>query len=150
MSQSDDQREEALKRLDERLDAIETERTKSKPSFGADKAASDGYRLLAELVGGVLGGLGLGWGFDRLAGTSPLGMPSASAPAAGQQGWSCWSPGLLVVRASGRRMGLPLIGRGRQGGEWVSLPQEQDHGLPPAWHAGAPAGCLQVILVDGP
>jgi len=74
MSQSDDQREEALKRLDERLDAIETERTKSKPSFGADKAASDGYRLLAELVGGVLGGLGLGWGFDRLAGTSPLGM----------------------------------------------------------------------------
>ena len=47
-------------------------------------------------------------------------------------------------------MGLPLIGRGRQGVGWVSLPQEQDHGLPPAKHAGAPAGCLQVLLADEP
>jgi len=76
MSQSDDQREEALKRLDERLDAIETERAKPKAPFGGGEAGGDGYRLLAELVGGVLGGLGLGWGVDRLAGTSPLGMVS--------------------------------------------------------------------------
>lgn len=74
MSQSDDQREEALKRLDERLDAIETQRAKSKPGYGGEKATADGYRLLGELVGGVLGGLGLGWLVDRIAGTSPLGM----------------------------------------------------------------------------
>jgi len=34
----------------------------------------DGYKLVAELIGGVLGGLGLGWVFDRWAGTSPWGL----------------------------------------------------------------------------
>lgn len=74
MPQSDDQREEALKSLDERLGAIEAERSKARPGFGGEKATADGYRLLGELVGGVLGGLGLGWLVDRFAGTSPFGM----------------------------------------------------------------------------
>ncbi len=34
----------------------------------------EGYRLLAELIGGVLGGLGLGWLADRFAHTSPWGI----------------------------------------------------------------------------
>jgi ATP synthase protein I len=75
MTKPDDQSEEALQRLDERLDALEAGRAKPASVFAA-KAAGDGYRLLAELIGGVLGGLGLGWVFDRFAGTSPLGMVS--------------------------------------------------------------------------
>jgi ATP synthase protein I len=33
-----------------------------------------GYRLVAELVSGVLGGLGLGWLADHFVGTSPFGL----------------------------------------------------------------------------
>jgi len=33
-----------------------------------------GYRFLGEVVGGVLGGLGFGWLFDRFAHTAPFGL----------------------------------------------------------------------------
>ena len=41
---------------------------KRKDVSGLDMA----YRLLAELVAAVLVGMGLGWGLDRLFGTSPI------------------------------------------------------------------------------
>ncbi len=65
--------EEALRRLDQRADALEA-RTARQASPFAEKASSDGYRILAELLGGILGGLGLGWLLDRFAGTTPFGM----------------------------------------------------------------------------
>jgi ATP synthase protein I len=34
----------------------------------------EGYRLLGELIGGLLGGLGLGWVVDYFAHTTPFGM----------------------------------------------------------------------------
>ena len=34
----------------------------------------DGYRLLGEAIGGILGGLGLGWVFDHFAHTTPFGL----------------------------------------------------------------------------
>lgn len=71
----DDQREGALRNLDERLDSLEARRARKPGVMGSDtRAAGDGYRLLGELVGGILGGLGLGWGLDRIAGTTPWGM----------------------------------------------------------------------------
>ncbi len=42
-----------------------------------------GYRLVAELVGGVLVGLGFGWLFDRFFHTSPLGLLSGLLIGAG-------------------------------------------------------------------
>lgn len=33
-----------------------------------------GYSMVAELVSGVLGGLGLGWLFDKYAHTGPIGL----------------------------------------------------------------------------
>ncbi|MBW8891647.1 MAG: AtpZ/AtpI family protein [Burkholderiales bacterium] len=39
-----------------------------------EKSSQDGYRLLADLIGGVLVGLGFGWLLDRYAGTGPWGM----------------------------------------------------------------------------
>ena len=36
--------------------------------------AGVGYRLLAGLLGGVFGGLGLGWTFDHFVHTSPFGL----------------------------------------------------------------------------
>jgi ATP synthase protein I len=65
--------EEALRRLDQRADALEA-RTARPTSALAEKASSDGYRVLAELLGGIFGGLGLGWLLDQAAGTAPWGM----------------------------------------------------------------------------
>jgi ATP synthase protein I len=73
MPQLDDQRDEALRRLDQKLDAFTAGREQKNAYQGA-RSVSDGYRLLAELIGGVLGGLGLGWGFDQIAHTTPFGM----------------------------------------------------------------------------
>ncbi len=68
-------REEALKRFDERLDALaKSQARKPALGFGAEGGAGAAYRLIGELIGGVLGGLGLGWFVDRLAGTTPWGM----------------------------------------------------------------------------
>ena len=37
-------------------------------------AMAQGYRFVGEVVGGVLGGVGLGWLLDRFAHTQPWGM----------------------------------------------------------------------------
>ena len=66
MPLSDESRDEALKRLDQRLDAFKAGREQKNAYQGA-RSVSDGYRLLAELIGGVLGGLGFGWLFACLA-----------------------------------------------------------------------------------
>ena len=74
MAKPDEPREEALKRLDERLDAFaETQKRKPVMRFDAEGSGA-GYRLIGELIGGVLGGLGFGWLLDQLAGTRPWGM----------------------------------------------------------------------------
>lgn len=73
MSKADEPHDEALRSLDARLAAVEG-REASKPTGSVEQGASDGYRLLADLLGGVLGGLGLGWALDHYAGTRPWGL----------------------------------------------------------------------------
>jgi ATP synthase protein I len=75
MSQPDEESHEAFKRLDERLDAFDGQRT-SKPTAGgtAERGVGEGYRLLGEVIGGVLGGIGLGWAVDYFAHTTPIGV----------------------------------------------------------------------------
>src|SRR5581483_10523602 len=74
MPEPEDTREEALKRLDRELDAFEAKRAAPTSASAAAGSAGEGYRLLAGLIGGVLGGLGLGWFFDHLAHTTPFGL----------------------------------------------------------------------------
>ena len=64
---------DALERLDERLEALES-RTRPKPSRFADEGSGAGYRLVAELVSAVLAGLGLGWLADQYVSRPPVGM----------------------------------------------------------------------------
>jgi ATP synthase protein I len=66
--------DEALKRFDERLDALQASSRRTRRQYGSEDGASAGYRLIGELVGGILTGLGLGWLFDRLVGTAPFGL----------------------------------------------------------------------------
>jgi ATP synthase protein I len=65
--------EEALARLGRRVDALEARTTRKRTGF-SEEGSSVGYRMVAELVSGVLGGLGLGWLFDKYAGTRPWGL----------------------------------------------------------------------------
>jgi len=75
MPQPDEESQEALKRLQARLDTFEGERAPKTPTGdSAESSMGDGYRLLGEVIGGVLGGLGLGWTVDHFAHTTPFGM----------------------------------------------------------------------------
>ena len=64
----------ALERLDKRLGAFEASRKAAPGLANVGGEAGDGYRLLAQMVGGVLGGLGIGWLIDHYAGTGPWGV----------------------------------------------------------------------------
>jgi len=75
MPKPDDSSQDAFKRLDKRLDAFQSGRApKSSSTAGIGGAAGAGYRMLGELLGGVLGGIGLGWLVDHFAHTSPWGL----------------------------------------------------------------------------
>lgn len=76
MSQPDDESQEALKRLHDRLDAFDGggRDAKGLPEASAERSMGEGYRLLGEVVSGVLGGIGLGWVVDHFAHTTPFGL----------------------------------------------------------------------------
>src|ERR1700761_7988504 len=65
--------DEALASLDQRLGAAEAARARA-VSSDTHSAMAQGYRFVGEVVGGVLGGVGLGWLLDRFAHTQPWGV----------------------------------------------------------------------------
>ena len=73
MPQPEESQQEALKRLDQRLGVAEKAQARQM-SPDAHSAMAQGYRFVGEVVGGVLGGVGLGWLVDRFAGTGPWGV----------------------------------------------------------------------------
>lgn len=64
--------DEAFRRLDKRLDALDQTSRREPKRF--DEGSGAGYRVVGELIGGVLTGLGFGWLLDRIAGTTPWGL----------------------------------------------------------------------------
>jgi ATP synthase protein I len=64
--------DEAFKSLDKRLDALDLTSRREPARF--DEGSGAGYRVVGELIGGVLTGLGFGWLLDRIAGTNPWGL----------------------------------------------------------------------------
>ena len=65
--------DEALASLDQRLGAAEAAQAR-KVSPETHMAMAQGYRFVGEVVGGVLGGVGLGWLLDHFAHTQPWGV----------------------------------------------------------------------------
>jgi len=73
MSLPPESREETIKRLNAQADALKARADPPVPDYGG-KAVSYGYRLMGEMFGGLVVGLGLGWGFDLVVGTMPWGI----------------------------------------------------------------------------
>ena len=68
--------------LEARLKAArEREEQRNKPSLGTETDANYrlGNRVLAELIGGIGGGVFIGWVIDQFAGTSPWGLLAVMA-----------------------------------------------------------------------
>jgi ATP synthase protein I len=75
MPKADEPNDKAPQSLDARIAAFEARKAAESPIRAEhEKSSQDGYRLLADLIGGVLVGLGFGWLLDRYAGTRPWGM----------------------------------------------------------------------------
>lgn len=66
--------DDPLRRFDARYETLAASQARKPRRFDSGVGAEAGYRVLGELLGGVLGGLGLGWVVDRVAGTTPWGL----------------------------------------------------------------------------
>ena len=75
MSSPKESREEAIARLAKSASALEARtRSEAVASAEAQKVVSQAWRIVAELVGGVFVGLGIGAGIDWMFGTRPAGI----------------------------------------------------------------------------
>lgn len=74
MPKAVDPREEALRSLDERAKALKARTDRPASPVGELNASSQAYKILAELLGGVLVGIAAGAVLDRFAGTAPWGL----------------------------------------------------------------------------
>lgn len=71
LSMSDEPDPERLKALEKRIDAVKRARAPKPPVEEHFSAASQGWRMVIELVSGLGIGFGIGYGLDRLFGTLP-------------------------------------------------------------------------------
>jgi len=74
MAPADGTREEAVKRLDERAEALRARTQGPTVSHAGEQAVSQAYRIIAELIGGVLVGMAAGFIVDRVFKTTPWGL----------------------------------------------------------------------------
>ncbi|OYX30099.1 MAG: F0F1 ATP synthase assembly protein I [Caulobacterales bacterium 32-69-10] len=74
MAKPPEPREEALKRLNERAAALDARTQRPTTAHAGEQAVSQAYRIIAELLGGVLVGLAVGFVADRFLPTAPWGM----------------------------------------------------------------------------
>ncbi len=64
-----------LDRLSHALDAEKRERAEAeRPTRSSSTDFAYAFRLASEFIAGILVGVALGWGLDRVAGTSPWGL----------------------------------------------------------------------------
>ncbi len=74
MPEPDEPRDEALRRLSERAAALRTQTERPATSHAGEQAVSQAYRIIAELIGGVLLGLAAGFLVDRIFRITPWGL----------------------------------------------------------------------------
>jgi ATP synthase protein I len=74
MSPIKESRDEALQRLQRSASELEARSVAQRSDMAGHAVASEAWRIIADLFGGVLVGLGLGFLVDRFAGTTPWGI----------------------------------------------------------------------------
>ena len=74
MAKSTESRDEALRRLSERADALDARTQRPVNRHAGEQAVGQAYRIIAELLGGVVVGLAIGFGVDQVFGTLPWGL----------------------------------------------------------------------------
>jgi ATP synthase protein I len=107
--------EEALARLSRRVDDLQARTSRRRTGF-SEGGAGAGYTMVAELVSGVLGGLGLGWLYDQYVGPRPLGIVVGVLLGTG-------AAVFLVVKTASRMSGQA---QKRQPGEAVPFDDEDE------------------------
>ena len=105
MSKPTESREEAIKRLNDSASSLET-RTRATQSQEAagQAAASQAWRILADLLGGVLVGLALGFVSDQFLGTRPWGLIAGVLLGFAVSVWMAWQTSkrlMAEAKASG-------------------------------------------------
>lgn len=118
MPPAEEPREEALRRLDERAAALEARTARTPKDYGL-QAAGYGYRLLAEMIGGVAVGLVLGLVVDGFAGTAPWATIAGTFLGFGVSIW-------MALR-SARRLGERMSKEGPPP-EAIPFDDEEDQG----------------------
>lgn len=63
-----------VRSLEDRADALERRTARPQGQDGHGRAVDQAYKLVAELIGGPLVGLALGFGFQQLTGIKPWGL----------------------------------------------------------------------------
>jgi ATP synthase protein I len=105
MPESEESSHRALERLDKRLEAFESGRAVKPGSSGVGESAADGYRMLGEMLGGVLGGVGLGWLVDHFAHTSPWGVVGGLVIGAGLSIFATVQTALRISAKAAAKLG---------------------------------------------
>lgn len=92
MSLEPESREEAIARLQKSASELETRATADATADAVGRAvAGKAYRVVAELIGGVLVGLAIGFVVDRLAGTTPWGLIGGVLLGFAVAVWMAWN-----------------------------------------------------------
>lgn len=115
MSTQPESREEAVARLAKDASELEA-RTARKLSHEAagQAAAGQAWKIIADLFGGVFVGLGIGWGIDHFAGTTPVGIIGGVLLGFAVSVWMAW------------RTAQRLMAEAKQHGEPQSVPFDDD------------------------
>ena len=118
MSLEPESREEAIARLQKSAFDLEQRTTRDVSHEAAGHAAaSKAWRILADLLGGVLVGLAIGFGIDHYAGTAPAGIIGGVLLGFALSVWMAW------------RTAQRLMAEAKQQGEPQSVPfDDEDEG----------------------
>ena len=115
MSLPPESREEAIARLQKSASDLETRTTPQiSHEMAGQAAASQAWKIIADLFGGVFVGLALGFGVDHFAGTSPVGLIGGVLLGFGVSVWMAW------------RTAQRLMAEANKHGEPKSVPFDDD------------------------
>ncbi|MBO9502802.1 AtpZ/AtpI family protein [Brevundimonas sp. A19_0] len=115
MSLPPESREEAIARLTRSASDLEARTTpKVSAEMAGHAAASQAWKIVADLLGGVFVGLAIGFGVDHFAGTTPWGLIGGVLLGFAVSVWMAW------------RTAQRLMAEAKQYGEPKSVPFDDD------------------------